>query len=58
MTKIAQHIPDTFEQMVRYYGAYSARSRGVKTTQYDEPIIIPLSQMGKKLSLLLAGHLP
>ena len=48
MAKVAQHVPDTFEQMIRYYGAYSARSRGVKTTQYAESVIIPLSEMEEK----------
>lgn len=45
MAEVAQHIPDTFEQMVRYYGAYSARSRGVKTTKYAESEVLSLSEI-------------
>jgi hypothetical protein len=32
------HIPDTFEQMTRFFGAYSCRSRGVAKEQASESI--------------------
>ena len=30
LAELSQHIPDTFEQTVRYYGLFSARTRGKK----------------------------
>lgn len=33
LAEVQQHIPDTFEQTTRYYGCYSARSRGAAREQ-------------------------
>ncbi len=45
LAELTQHIPKKWEQTTRFYGQYSARTRGVKTTQYAEPIIIPIAQI-------------
>ena len=30
LAELSQHIPDTYEQVIRYYGHYSARTRGAR----------------------------
>ena len=47
LAKLQQHIPNTWEQSVRYFGAYSARTRGAKKirktqTQQDSNSIQPI----------------
>ena len=34
LAQLSVHIPDTWEQSVRYYGAYAARTRGAKKTAH------------------------
>ena len=47
LAKLQQHIPNTWEQSVRYFGAYSARTRGAKKirktqTEQDPNSIQPI----------------
>ncbi len=39
LAELQQHIPDTFEQTTRYYGCYSARSRGA-AREHNDPILV------------------
>ena len=35
LAELSQHIPDTYEQVIRYYGYYSARTRGVRRREEE-----------------------
>jgi hypothetical protein len=35
LAELSQHIPNTYEQLIRYYGYYSARSRGARRREAD-----------------------
>ena len=35
LAELSQHIPDTYEQVIRYYGHYSARTRGVRRREEE-----------------------
>lgn len=41
LAELSQHIPDIWEQMTRYVGIYSARTRGAKRLQLDFPGLLP-----------------
>lgn len=40
LAELSQHIPDTFEQTTRYFGLYSARTRGVRGKAELEPVTL------------------
>jgi len=40
LAELSQHIPDTFEQTTRYFGLYSARTRGVREKSEPEPVTL------------------
>ena len=55
LAELSAHIPDMFEQTIRYYGAYSARSRGKGRTLQAEaltkdssPLPVPFEPPSKK----------
>jgi hypothetical protein len=35
LAELSQHIPNTYEQLIRYYGYYSARSRGARRREAE-----------------------
>jgi len=35
LAELSQHIPNTYEQLIRYYGYYSARSRGLRRREAE-----------------------
>lgn len=35
LAELSQHIPDTYEQVIRYYGYYSARTRGARRREEE-----------------------
>lgn len=35
LAELSQHIPNTYEQLIRYYGYYSARSRGFRSREAE-----------------------
>lgn len=35
LAEFSQHIPDTYEQVIRYYGYYSARTRGARRREEE-----------------------
>jgi hypothetical protein len=35
LAELSQHIPDTYEQVIRYYGYYSARTRGSRRREEE-----------------------
>ena len=35
LAELSQHIPNTYEQLIRYYGYYSARSRGLRRREVE-----------------------
>ncbi len=35
LAELSQHIPNTYEQLIRYYGYYSARSRGARRREVE-----------------------
>ena len=35
LAELSQHIPDTYEQVIRYYGYYSARTRGARRREVE-----------------------
>ncbi len=52
LAQLVVHIPDKYEQVVRYYGFYSNKSRGLrkKTEKDDEiPAIMPGELSSKQL---------
>ena len=42
LAQLSFHIPDTWEQSVRYYGAYAARTRGAKNNAHPFALIAKL----------------
>ena len=48
LAELSQHIPDTFEQTTRFFGLYSARTRGAqREAQEDSTTTIELEQRDK-----------
>ena len=48
LAELAQHVPARREQTVRYFGKYSARSRGAERLALDAPGPLPLTEMPEK----------
>lgn len=48
LARLSQHIPDKWEQLIRFYGAYSARTRGAKRFHDIALGIQPLEHFEKK----------
>ena len=48
LARLSQHIPDKWEQMIRFYGAYSARTRGAKKQLQIALGITPLEHFEQK----------
>lgn len=40
LAELSQHIPNTYEQLIRYYGFYSARSRGARRREADHQKLV------------------
>lgn len=40
LAELSQHIPNTYEQLIRYYGFYSARSRGARRRIEDHKKLV------------------
>jgi hypothetical protein len=40
LAELSQHIPNTYEQLIRYYGYYSARSRGARRRIEDHKKLV------------------
>jgi len=55
LAELTQHIPDTFEQTTRYFGAYSARTRGVRNKLAETEV--PLETITLGITLPEQRHL-
>ena len=44
LAALSVHIPDKWEQTVRYYGWYSARTRGVRRRREEQTTLLPLQE--------------
>jgi hypothetical protein len=40
LAELSQHIPNTYEQLIRYYGYYSARSRGARRRESEHQKLV------------------
>ena len=40
LAELSQHIPNTYEQLIRYYGYYSARSRGARRREAEHKKLV------------------
>ncbi|NIP54530.1 MAG: IS91 family transposase, partial [Phycisphaerae bacterium] len=48
LARVSVHIPNKWEQTVRYYGAYSARTRGVRRKRVGEQVTVSLSELPER----------
>ncbi len=48
LAELSQHIPNTYEQLIRYYGFYSARSRGARRREAELEKLVgnPVGEIG------------
>ena len=48
LAELSQHIPNTYEQLIRYYGFYSARSRGARRREAELEKLVekPAGELG------------